>query len=73
MEADKVSAAAKKAKRSLTPDEAALVARVVAAADQIVQVDSFEKLGSEKFEEATYIRPALRGTKFAKVAVGARV
>ena len=29
------------------------------------KVDTFEKLGSERHEDSSYIRPALRGTKFA--------
>ena len=45
VEADKAAAAARKAKRPLTPEEQALVDRVTAMADEIVQVDVFEKLG----------------------------
>ena len=65
VQADKVQAAAKKAKRPLTTEEQALVNKVIAAADAIVQVDAFDKLGAEKFQDETYVRPALRGTKFA--------
>jgi alkylation response protein AidB-like acyl-CoA dehydrogenase len=73
VEADKVLAAAKKDKRALTTDEEKLIAKVLAYADTIVQVDDFDALGSEKQEDANYVRPALQGTKFAtataKVAV----
>jgi acyl-CoA dehydrogenase len=64
VEADKVVAAAKKAKRALTTEEQALVDKVTAVVNDIVQVDSFDKLGIEKFVGDDYIRPALRHTKF---------
>lgn len=64
VEADKAQAAARKAKRPLTAEEQALVDKVTAMADAIVQVDVFDKLGIEKFEGEDYIRPALRGTRF---------
>jgi len=72
--ADKAVAAAKKAKRELTADEKALVAKVQEVVNTIIQVNSFDKIGSEKHEEASYVRPALRGTKFAQIPVpiGAR-
>ena len=77
VQADKATAAAKKAKRPLTTEEQALVAKVTAAADAIIQVDAFDKLGAEKYQDADYVRPALRGTKFAnleaRVLVGAKV
>ena len=63
--ADEALAAAKKAKRSLTAEEQALVTKVTALVNDLVQVDSFEKLGQEKHEDGSFIRPALRGTKFA--------
>jgi hypothetical protein len=34
-------------------------------------VDVFDRLGSEANEQATYVRPALRGTRFAEMAVAA--
>ena len=47
-----------------------MVDRVTAAADKIVQVDVFDKIGSEEREEpASYVRPALRGTRFAELQV----
>lgn len=64
VEADKVVAAAKKAKRPLTTAEQQLVDKVTLMADVIVQVDVFNKVGIEKHMGADYIRPALRGTKF---------
>lgn len=65
--ADKIVAAAKKAKRALTPEEQALVTRVDSIVDKIIQVDSFDKLGFEKTQDSSYVRPALRGTKFSKL------
>ncbi len=57
--------AAKKAKRALTPEEQKQVDHVTAVVNQIVQVDAFDKLGSERYESEDYVRPALRHTKFA--------
>jgi hypothetical protein len=77
VEADKVVAAAKKAKRALTADEQKLVDKVNAIVNEIVQVDVFDKVGGEKNEGDDYVRPALRHTKFAqpisKTAVAAAV
>lgn len=86
VEADEVVAAAKKAKRPLTTTEQALVDRVTKMADEIIQVDVFDKVGIEKHMPVDYVRPALRGTRFedrerklqvaaaaAKAAVGAPV
>jgi acyl-CoA dehydrogenase len=67
--ADKAVAAAKKAKRALTADEQEMVNRVTAAADILIQVDSFDKLGAEVHTDATYVRPALMNTKFEHMAV----
>lgn len=64
--ADKIVAAAKKAKRALTADEQKLVDKVTATVNKIVQVDVFDKLGAEKYEADDYVRPALRHTKFAQ-------
>ena len=61
-------AAAKKAKRALTPEEEALVKRVTEVVDQLIQVNTFEKLGIEKIMGSDYVRPALRGTKFVNTA-----
>lgn len=80
VEADKAVSAAKKAKRPLTTEEQELVDRVADMANEIVQVDVFDKLGKEKFEDDDYIRPALRNTRFEslendlkeRVAVSAR-
>ena len=72
VEADKAAAAARKAKRPLTPEEQALVDRVTAMADEIVQVDVFEKLGIEKYEDDDYVRPAIRGTRFEPLEKGLR-
>lgn len=62
---DEAVAAAKKAKRALTPEENALVAKVTALVNELVQVDVFDRIGAEKNEDASFVRPALRGTKFA--------
>ena len=64
IEADKIVAAAKKAKRALTADEEKLVKSVEVAVDKLIQVNTFDKLGVEKTADAGYVRPALRGTKF---------
>jgi acyl-CoA dehydrogenase len=64
--ADKAVAAAKKAKRPLTTEEQALVDKVLAMANEVVQVDAFDKLGAEKYEGDDFVRPALRHTKFAQ-------
>lgn len=63
--ADNAVAAAKKAKRPLSADEEALVAKVNAVVNDLVQVDVFDKIGLEKFLGDDYVRPALRHTKFA--------
>lgn len=73
VEADKALAAAKKAKRALTAAEQALVDKVLKAADKIVQVDVFDRIGKEKYEDASYVRPALRHTKFANLHVATAV
>jgi hypothetical protein len=73
VKADAAVAAAKKAKRSLTSEEEALVQKVSAAADKLVQVDVFDKLGFEKTQGEGYVRPALRGTKFANIKVAPTV
>ena len=39
-------------------------------ADKIVQVDVFDKLGVEKYEDESYIRPAIRGTRFEPLEKG---
>jgi acyl-CoA dehydrogenase len=62
--ADKMVAAAKKAKRALTEEEKALVAKVNKVVNELIQVDAFDKLGAEKNQGDDYVRPALRHTKF---------
>lgn len=57
--------AAKKAKRALTAEEQKQVDYVTGVVNKIVQVDAFDKLGSEKYESEDFVRPALRHTKFA--------
>jgi hypothetical protein len=64
VEADEIVKQAKKAKRELTADEQAKVDRVTTMANEIVQVDVFDKIGKEKYEGDDYVRPALRGTRF---------
>jgi hypothetical protein len=64
VEADKLVAAAKAAKRPLSAEEKALVEKVNKVVLELIQVDSFEKLGIEKFQGDDYVRPALRHTKF---------
>lgn len=68
VEADKAVSAAKKAKRDLTESEQALVDKVAALANEIVQVDVFDKIGIEKHLPEDYVRPALRGTRFEDLA-----
>jgi alkylation response protein AidB-like acyl-CoA dehydrogenase len=67
VEVDKFISKAKKEKRSLTKEEQDLVLKVQTAANEIIQVDSFDKIGIEKYQDNDYVRPALRGTKFVKV------
>lgn len=71
--ADKAVSAAKKAKRELTAEEQKLVAEVAAVVNELIQVDVFDKLGVEKFEDEEYVRPALRNTKFANLKVAVPV
>jgi len=66
VEADRIVSAAKKAKRALTAEEQQMVDKVTAVINEIVQVDVFEKLGVENYEDDNYVRPALRHTKFAQ-------
>ena len=67
VKADAAVAAAKKAKRALTTEEQALVDDVTRRANDIVQVDVFDKIGIEKHMPDNYVRPALRGTRFEKL------
>lgn len=64
LEADAAVAAAKKAKRALTAEETAMVEEVARVVNEIIQVDVFDKIGSEVSEGPDYVRPALRHTKF---------
>lgn len=67
VKADKAVSAAKKAKRALTSEEQALVDQVTAMANEIVQVDVFDKVGIEKHMPDDYVRPALRNTRFEQM------
>ncbi len=64
--ADEALALAKRDKRPLTESERVLVEKVVAAANVLVQVDTFDKLGIEVMQPKDYVRPALRSTKFGQ-------
>jgi acyl-CoA dehydrogenase len=76
IKADTILTDAKKHKRSLTNEEEKIVSQAIELANVIIQVDSFDKLGSEKNKNEEYVRPALLGTKFAAIQemahVGAR-
>ena len=65
VETDELIASAKKSKRALTTTELEKIKKVEMIVDRIVQVDAFDKLGIEMFSDNNYIRPALRGTRFA--------
>lgn len=65
--ADKAAAEAKKQKRELTAQEKALIEEVNAIVNDLVQVNVFDKLGAEKFADESYVRPALRNTRFANL------
>lgn len=69
VQADKNAAAAKKAKRSLTAEEQALADKVAAVVNELVQVDSHEKLGVEHTAGDDYVRPGLRNTRFANLKI----
>jgi len=69
VQADKNAAAAKKAKRSLTAEEQALADKVAAVVNELVQVDSHEKLGIEHTAGDDYVRPGLRNTRFANLKI----
>lgn len=64
---DKMVADAKKAKRELSAEEKARIAKVNAVINELVQVDVFDKIGIEKHEGPDYVRPALRHTRFANM------
>lgn len=66
---DKNLAAAKKAKRALTSEEQALNDKVTAIVNELVQVDSHEKLGAEVHAPEGFVRPALRHTRFANMKI----
>lgn len=67
IKAEKIASSCKKEKREMSADEKVFMEGFNAKVNEIVQVDSFEKLGIEKYQDEDYIRPALRGTRFAKV------
>jgi acyl-CoA dehydrogenase len=62
---DRMVSEARKAKRTLTAAEQEEVEAVRVLVDKLIQVDAFEKLGLEEGMGDDYIRPALRGTRFA--------
>lgn len=67
--ADKAVALAKKEKRELNAADKALLAEVESIVNDLVQVNSFDRLGAEKFEDDNFVRPALRNTRFAHMKV----
>jgi len=69
--ADRLERQLKKEKRSPTVEEQALLARVEAARDRIVQVDTHAGLGIE-LTDPNYVRPALRPYPAVKVILGAQ-
>ena len=69
VKADEIQARAKKEKRDLTADEKKLIETVNSLVNDIIQVDSFDKLGIEKIAGDDYIRPALKGSRFANLKV----
>jgi acyl-CoA dehydrogenase len=54
IDADKILALCRKEKRQPTPLEQAILEAVETARDKIVQVDSFDRLGKEIFEAASW-------------------
>jgi hypothetical protein len=62
---DRMVSEARKAKRTLTAAEQEEVEAVRVLVDKLIQVDAFEKLGLEEEMGDDYVRPALRGTRFA--------
>lgn len=65
VQVDAMVAKHKKAKTSLSAEEQKLVDEVTALVDHLIQVSSFDKLGKEKLMDESYVRPAMKGTKFA--------
>jgi acyl-CoA dehydrogenase len=63
--ADELVARAKKDKRNLNDDEKRFIERVAMETNELIQVDYFDKLGKELFEDDSYLRPALKTSKFA--------
>lgn len=61
VEADKIAASLRKAKREPTAEEAEKIAEADALRDVLVQVNVFDHLTAEEGQEG-YIRPALEGT-----------
>lgn len=64
IEMDKLLFESKKTGRALTISEIKFIDEVKIAIDDLIQVDSFDKLGIEINADENYIRPALRNTKF---------
>jgi acyl-CoA dehydrogenase len=67
--ADKAVATAKKEKRELNATEKAMLAEVQSVVNDLVQVNVFDRLGVEKREDDSYIRPALRSTRFSHMKI----
>ena len=65
IEVDKIRANVKKTKRSISPEEQAIIDHVEKVVDTLIQVDSYDRLGKEKLMDETYVRPAMLNTKFA--------
>lgn len=64
---DEVVLRARKAERALTTAEQEEADRVAGIVDELIQVDSFDKVGVEKYRDSAYVRPALAISKFANL------
>ena len=65
VKADYATRSAKLEKRELTGAEKELVSSVASVVDELIQVDSFSKIGAERYEpDPNYVRPALKGSRF---------
>jgi acyl-CoA dehydrogenase len=68
IKADQMAQAAKKRSgKALTKEEQEYVDRVNALVNELIQVDSFDKLGKEKLADESYVRPGLQNTRFAEM------
>eukprot|EP00595_Chromulina_sp_UTEXLB2642_P002442 CAMPEP_0196763690 /NCGR_PEP_ID=MMETSP1095-20130614/4520_1 /TAXON_ID=96789 ORGANISM="Chromulina nebulosa, Strain UTEXLB2642" /NCGR_SAMPLE_ID=MMETSP1095 /ASSEMBLY_ACC=CAM_ASM_000446 /LENGTH=720 /DNA_ID=CAMNT_0042117379 /DNA_START=201 /DNA_END=2363 /DNA_ORIENTATION=- len=68
---DKIIYKAKKEKRELNQSELKQLEEINKIVNELIQVDVFDKLGVEKGESDSYIRPALRNTRFANLNIPA--